>query len=163
MNRRPNLLCRFAAMLLVIVALGGSASVFAQGIPPWLTDRTKQWYTAFNAGDAAAIIRLYALNAVLFLDGEMFDGRGAIEEFHRDNFGKARFDCMWTIRGATLVDKLAVVWGDDSCIDTPRSGGAPQMWEGRWLMVYQQHADGSWLIVRDGGEESRPPRADPRR
>ena len=61
-------------------------------------------------------------------------------------------DCTWTIEGMSTVDKVAAVWGNDSCLDTPRTGGAAVSWKGRWLTVYQLQPDGSWMIVRDSGE-----------
>jgi len=27
-------------------------------------------------------------------------------------------------------------------------------WKGRWLTVYQLQPDGSWMIVRDSGEDA---------
>ncbi len=140
----------------LIGALGCASSAFAQAVPEWARDRTDRWYTAFNTGDTVAISELYAEDAVLFLEGQTFDGRPAIEAFHEGNFAKARFECVWTIRGFTTVDKLAAVWGDDNCIDTPKLGGAPLSWSGRWLMVYQLQPDGSRLIVRDSGEAALP-------
>jgi uncharacterized protein (TIGR02246 family) len=141
-----------------IVLLGGtvdsSTSPFAQEIPEWAQEHTKQWYAAFNAGDGAAITKLYAADAVLFLQGQTFEGRAAIEAFHKGNFEKARFACTWTIEGMSTVDKVAVVWGNDSCLDTPKTGGVPVSWKGRWLTVYQLQRDGSWMIVRDSGEEA---------
>jgi uncharacterized protein (TIGR02246 family) len=141
-------------IVLLGVAAGGTASPFGQAIPEWARQHTDQWYAAFNAGDATAITKLYAANAVMLLQGQTFEGRAAIGAFHKDNFEKARFDCTWTIEGMSTVDKVAVLWGNDSCLDTPRGGGAPVSWRGRWLTVYQLQPDGSWVIVRDSGEEA---------
>jgi uncharacterized protein (TIGR02246 family) len=116
-----------------------------------------QWYAAFNTGDAAAIIRLYAPDATLLLQGRAFEGRSAIEAFHRSNFAAARFSCTWTIDAASVVDRLAALWGTDQCAETPASGGAPSRWSGHWLTVFQMQSDGQWMIVRDSGEEDRPP------
>ena len=55
----------------------------------------------------------------------------------------------------SMVDHLAAVWGDDACVETPKSGAPSQAWQGRWLTVYQLQPDGSWLIVRDSGEEAK--------
>ena len=110
---------------------------------------------AFNAGDASAIIQLYASDAVLLLKGETFNGRGPIEAFHKGNFEKARYSCTWTIDSVSMVDNLAAVWGEDACVETPTSGAPSQSWRGRWLTVYQLQPDGSWLIVRDSGEEAK--------
>ena len=53
-----------------------------------------------------------------------------------------------------MVDNLAAVWGEDACVETPRAGATSSDWQGRWLTVYQLQPDGSWLIVRDSGEEA---------
>jgi len=145
-----------AVMVLVLVGntVGSSASPFGQAVPEWAQQHTNQWYAAFNAGDVAAITKLYAAGAVMLLQGQTFEGRAAIEAFHRGNFEKARFACTWTIDGMSAVDKVAVLWGNDSCLDTPKTGGAPVSWKGRWLTVYQLQPDGSWMIVRDSGEEA---------
>src|SRR5439155_19975204 len=71
----------------------------------------------------------------------------------------ARFNCTWTINRNAIVDKAAAVLGDDSCIDTPKAGGPSGEWKGHWLTVYQQQADGSWMIVRDSAEDARLQRA----
>jgi uncharacterized protein (TIGR02246 family) len=128
----------------------------AQLVPGWINDRTEQWYGAFNAGDAAAMGRLYAPDAVLALQGEVYTGRPAIEAFHRMNFATARFECTYAIKGTSVVDKVAAVWGDDACTDTPKRGGPSEKWQGRWLTVYQLEPDGNWLIVRDSAEDARP-------
>ena len=152
-----------AGIVLLGATLGVSTSASAQVVPGWLKDHTEKWYTAFNAGDSAAMARLYTADAVLLLQGQVFEGRPAIEAFHKGNFAAARFNCTWTINGNTIVDKVAAVWGDDSCIDTPKAGGPPGDWKGHWLTVYQQQADGSWMIVRDSAEDARLQRAsDPR-
>lgn len=127
----------------------------AQAILDWAKDHTAKWYTAFNAGDVPAIVQLYASDAVLLLQGETFSGRGAIEAFHTANFAKVRYSCTWTIDSVSMVDNLAAVWGDDACTETPKSGAPSQSWQGRWLTVYQLQPDGSWLIVRDSGEEAK--------
>jgi uncharacterized protein (TIGR02246 family) len=144
-----------AGVVLVLGMVGNSRPVSAQAILDWAKDHTQKWYAAFNAGDTPAIIQLYASDAVLLLQGETFNGRGAIEAFHKGNFAKVRYSCTWTIDSVSMVDNLAAVWGDDACVETPTSGGPSQSWQGRWLTVYQLQPDGSWLIVRDSGEEAK--------
>src|ERR1700704_5983546 len=132
-----------AALFAGTVAHSRPAS--AQAILEWAKDHTAKWYAAFNAGDASAIIPLYASDAVLLLQGETFNGRGAIEAFHRGNFTKVRYSCTWTIESVSMVDHLAAIWGDDACVETPTAGGPSHSWQGRWLTVYQLQPDGSWL------------------
>jgi uncharacterized protein (TIGR02246 family) len=135
--------------------VGNPRPTSAQAILEWAKDHTAKWYSAFNAGDVSAIIQLYASDAVLLLQGETFNGRGAIEAFHKGNFAKVRYSCTYTIDSVSMVDNLAAVWGDDACVETPTAGGPSQSWVGRWLTVYQLQPDGSWLIVRDSGEEAK--------
>jgi uncharacterized protein (TIGR02246 family) len=117
-----------------------------------------RWYAAFNAGDADAIIKLYATDATLLLGGRAYAGRETIESFHRLNFAGARFKCSFTIEAGAAADALTAVWGTDACVETPASGGQVSQWSGRWVTVFQKQPDGSWLIVRDSGEEDRPAR-----
>jgi len=156
MSSWPRFSLRTAAGVVLLAGMvGHSRPASAQAILDWAKDHTTKWYTAFNAGDASAIIQLYASDAVLLLQGETFNGRGAIEAFHKGNFAKARYSCTWTIDSVSMVDNLAAVWGDDACVETPTSGAPSQSWQGRWLTVYQLQPDGSWLIVRDSGEEAK--------
>jgi uncharacterized protein (TIGR02246 family) len=156
MNSRPRFAWRAAVgALLLLGMVGRPRPASAQAILEWAKAHTAKWYAAFNAGDASAIIQLYASDAVLLLQGETFNGRGAIEAFHRGNFAKVHYACTWTIDSVSMVDNLAAVWGDDACVETPTSGGPSQSWQGRWLTVYQLQPDGSWLIVRDSGEEAK--------
>ena len=148
-------LCAAAVVALLLGTVGNSRPASAQEILEWAKDHTAKWYAAFNAGDVSAIVQLYASDAVLLLQGETFNGRGAIEAFHAGNFAKVRYSCTWTIESVSIVDHLAAVWGDDACVETPKSGAPSQAWQGRWLTVYQQQPDGSWLIVRDSGEEAK--------
>lgn len=161
MKSRRQLPSLLGAVLIVFAVTGVPATrtlAQAQGTPAWATDYTTRYYAAFNSGDTAAIAKLYAPDAVLLLQDQTFRGKPAIEAFHKGNFAKARFDCTWTIRGAIAIGRLATVWGDDRCVDTPKSGGRPVNWSGRWITVYEQQRDGSRLIVRDGSEEVRPAR-----
>jgi uncharacterized protein (TIGR02246 family) len=112
-----------------------------------------RWYAAFNAGDAAGLSRLYAPDAALILRQEVFQGRAAIEAFHEENFAKIEARCRFTIEGVSSTARLGAVWGEDDCSGTPRAGGATLKWRVRWLTVFQQQPDGTWLIVRDSGEE----------
>ena len=151
---------RLSLRVIVGVALfggtvGHSRPASAQAILEWAKDHTAKWYAAFNAGDVPAIVQLYASDAVLLLQGETFNGRGAIEAFHTGNFAKVRYTGTYTIESVSMVDHIAAVWGDDACVETPKSGAPPQAWQGRWLTVYQLQPDGSWLIVRDSGEEAK--------
>ncbi len=139
--------------VLSLAASLGPSSIHAQEAPKWAQEQLEKWYAAFNAGDASALMKLYAVDAVLFLPDQTLRGRAAIEAFQKENFQKTRYACTWVIDGVQALGKQAVVWGHDACTETPKAGGAPRTVKNRWLTVLEQQKDGSWIIVRDSGEE----------
>ena len=142
-------------LVVVMVLLLAPASASAQNIPDWARERTTAWYNFFNAGDAAGLANMHTPDAVLLLAGITMEGRDAIQRFHAGQFAKVTFDCTWTIQGVSVVYRLAVVWGTDTCVETPKSAAKPVKWNGRFMTIYQQQADGRWMIIRDTGEEDR--------
>jgi ketosteroid isomerase-like protein len=94
-------------------------------------------------------------DAVLLLAGLTIEGPAQIQAFHASQFEKVRFNCAWTIQGVSIVDRLAAVWGTDACVETPKSGAPPVKWNGRFMTLYQLQPDGTWMVIRDTGEEDR--------
>ena len=140
--------------VVVLAALMGAASpASAQAIPEWARERTTVWYNAFNSGNATALANMHTPDAVLLLAGITIEGKDAIERFHAGQFAKVVFNCKWTIQGVSVVYRVGVVWGSDTCTETPRGVPRTLNWNGRFMTVYQQQADGTWMIIRDTGEE----------
>jgi uncharacterized protein (TIGR02246 family) len=143
-----------AVLALAIVALPTPSR--AQQAPGWARDQLAAWYAAFNAGDAKAVAALYAADAVIVPPGvQPIRGRAAIEAHHVSAQRDIRFSCSGGYDGFQIVAGTAVGWGHDDCTETPRAGGAAKATKSRWIAVYEKQADGSWLIVRDVGEETR--------
>ena len=155
MNSPPNrsVLAIFAIVVLCGIEVTSPCPLFAQDVPKWAQESQEKWYAAFNAGDAAALVEQYAADAVVLLLEQTLRGRDAIYTFQETQLQKSRFVCTWGIDGVHALDKLAVVWGHDSCTETPKAGGASSTRKGRWLMVYEVQSDGSWVIVRDGWQD----------
>jgi ketosteroid isomerase-like protein len=149
MNLRDTVQRR--AVSVSTIFLLGATALLAQVVPQWLQEQERKWLEAFNAGNAAALTALYASDAVILLD-QTVRGRAAIKEFEDGYFGATRFTCVFPIDGVQTLDKLTAVWGTSTCARTPKSGGASQTTKGRWLRVYEQQPDGSWIIVRDTGQ-----------
>jgi uncharacterized protein (TIGR02246 family) len=118
-------------------------------VPEWVRQENQKWYAALNAGDPAALARLYTEDAVSITPNRVMRGRSAIEAFHRDNFSRSQPACTWVINGAHVLEKQAAVWGVDTCTETPKSGAAPSTGSTNWLTVYERQPDGSWLVVRE--------------
>jgi len=157
--RRANHGRRWAVSIFFVLCAAVSLTsrpLRAQATPDWAQEVNKKWYAAFNAGDAAGLMKLYAADAVLLLPDQTLRGRGAIEGFQSSNFQKTRYSCQWSIDGVQAVGKQAAVLGLDTCLESPKSGGAGKTVKNRWLTVYERQADGSWLIARDTSEEMKP-------
>jgi uncharacterized protein (TIGR02246 family) len=140
------------AVLVVVMVAAAVGSASAQTIPDWARERTTAWYNAFNSGNSAALANMHTPDAVLLVAGITMDGKDAIQRFHAGQFDQVRFDCAWTIQGASVVHRLAAVWGTDSCTETPKSGAGTTKFNGRFMTMYQLQADGMWMIIRDTGE-----------
>jgi uncharacterized protein (TIGR02246 family) len=140
-------------VIVLLAGVSGSRPAAGQVGPTWAEEHMGRWYAAFNAGDAAALSRLYAVDAALVLREQVYLGRDAIEAFHKENFAKVVATCEFAIEGVSSTSRLGAVWGEDDCTGTPRAGGVPFKWRVRWLTVFQQQPDGAWLIVRDSGED----------
>jgi uncharacterized protein (TIGR02246 family) len=148
---------RIVYLAVVAAALGIAAvSLSAQATPAWAQDANAKWYAAFEAGDAAAIARFYASDTVVFVPDQTLRGRAAIQAYHAGNFQKTRFKCDWGIDSVQVVGKQAAVLGHDACVETPKAGGAAKTTKSRWLTIYEQQADGSWLMARDASEPVTP-------
>lgn len=142
----------FGIVVLAFAALLGARLVLAADTPKWAQEANEKWYAANEAGDAEAMGRTYANDAVLLAPDQTVRGRKEINQFHAASFAKTRSTCTWKIDHVDQVAKLAVVWGHDSCVETPKSGGAPQTVKSRWMSVYERQQDGSWLASREGFE-----------
>ena len=115
------------------------------GAPDWAVESLAEWYEAFNARDAETLVGLYADNARTG-GGE---GRTAIMASFRSGWAEADETCRGGYDGFQIVGGVAAGWGRDFC--THRETG--ELTVTRWLSVHDQQADGTWLLIRDWGEE----------
>jgi uncharacterized protein (TIGR02246 family) len=136
-------------VLLATLALAPSFVRAQDSIPKWLQEENRKWYSALNAGNASALAKLYARDAVVISPNRTLQGRAAIEEFQRASFAKAQPRCTWVLGGAHVLEKQVALWGTDECTETPKSGGAPWTSRTRWLTLYERQSDGAWLVVRE--------------
>jgi uncharacterized protein (TIGR02246 family) len=140
-----------------------AAAPFASAADDAATIRagTEAWIKAHNAGNADAIVAMYAEDAVVMPPGApVTRGRAAIKQFIVKDIAEAR------TAGVTLVlakESDVAVKGDsawhagtytvkDKAGATVDSGGYMEIW---------RKAGGKWLIVRDIWNSSTPPAAPP--
>jgi len=116
------------------------------GAPDWAVESLSKWYDSFNARDAQALADLYAADARTG-SGE---GRAAIIAGFRAAWNEADETCRGGYDGFRMVGGVAAGWGRDFC--TNRQTGELSS-VSRWLSVHERQPDGSWIMIRDWGEE----------
>lgn len=116
------------------------------GAPDWAVESLAEWYRAFNARDAEALADLYAGDARI--GGA--EGREEIIASFQAGWEEADEVCQGAYDGFRIVGGLASGWGRDFCTDRA-TGEITSVTH--WLSVHDRQADGTWLLVRDWGEE----------
>lgn len=116
------------------------------GAPEWALEGLADWYEAFNARDAEALADLYAGDARTG-GGQ---GRAGIIASFQAGWAEADETCEGGYDGFRLVGGVAAGWGRDFCMDR-ETGEVSSI--SRWLTFHEQQPDGSWLMIRDWGEE----------
>jgi len=104
---------------------------------------TSSWTSAYNAGDAKALIALYAADAALSTvqDGTI-SGRPAIESFWVRDFGGTKPSSTLTLTDVYLVGEMAHLEGDYKVADSGR------ITEGRYIQLWMRDANG-WRVHRE--------------
>jgi len=128
----------------------GNDSTGTQDIPAWVTKVFNAYYSANDADDLDALMKLYAPDAVLKDGDQTFRGRAEIREYLTPGTDSTLYTCTWSVDAVLAGERLAAVTSSDSCIETPKSGGAAKTidYEGG-ITIYERQPDGSWLIVRE--------------
>jgi uncharacterized protein (TIGR02246 family) len=116
------------------------------GAPDWAVESLERWYEAFNGRDAEALGSLYAVDARTG-SGE---GRAGIIASFLSGWEERNETCRGGYDGFKMVGGVAAGWGRDFC--TNRESGEPGS-VSRWLSIHERQADGSWLMIRDWGDQ----------
>jgi uncharacterized protein (TIGR02246 family) len=143
---------RRTLLVLCISLLAGS--LFAQGVK----SLDEAWVKAVKAGDADAVTKLYAADAVTYMPDEMrAKGTAEIRESFR-KFLEANTvrDVTLTYDYTTTSGNLGVASGTFSMTVEPKAGGAAQTFEGRFTSVAARKG-GKWMYVVDHASAPMPP------
>jgi uncharacterized protein (TIGR02246 family) len=139
-------------LVLSISLLAGS--LFAQNVKKL----DEAWMKAAKAGDADALTKLYAPDAVTYMPDEM-RAKGTAEI--RESFQK--FLGANTVKEMTLTQEfektsrdLAASSGTFSMTVEPKAGGTAQTMEGRYTSVAVRK-NGKWMYVVDHASVPMPP------
>lgn len=150
-------LAKFSATLLLLVA----AAVVAQepkhtnwvaDAMPTIQRANSEWSEAMKTGDADAIAKPYAIDAVFVTaDGNSIRGRTAIRDFYESGLnGKAAVVSAIIERRGTAVGDHGLVyeWGVGTVI-TRSAGGTLLTRGGPYLTVWKREVNGQWKIIRN--------------
>jgi uncharacterized protein (TIGR02246 family) len=123
----------------------------AAAADPTVIDKTRsEFIAAFNAADVTKLVEVYAPDAVLMPSHQpVISGRAAIEDYDK------KFFETYTAK-LTIMPVETKVFGDRG-LDrgtytielTPKAGGPTVKDEGKYLVLLQRQADGSWKLTHD--------------
>ena len=116
-----------------------------------------QWFTAYNAGDAATVTALYADDAVLSVPGAApARGRSAIRAAYDTDLAAVAAAGVKYVPGPSpefsVSGDLAYEWNTFTIVD--KAGATVD--KGKYLTVYGRR-DGKWAIVSDIWNSDMPP------
>lgn len=105
---------------------------------------------AFNTANPTAIARLYTDDAVLMPSHQpVISGSAAIEDYNRKFFETYSARITITPVETKIFGERALDRGTYTIELTPKAGGAPVKDEGKYLIVLQRQADGSFKVTHD--------------
>jgi uncharacterized protein (TIGR02246 family) len=140
----------FCGLLLVVLIGSPTTANPAANTPEARIDGLRQQFNfAYNAGDAAALARLFADDAVLMPPGAPpVVGRYAIQARYAAQFGNIQ--SSFTLNPGRIVVSGDLAWlrGDYQRIDFAIPGGAPTTINGKYLMTFSRDR-GDWKITTD--------------
>ncbi|MEM6704751.1 MAG: DUF4440 domain-containing protein [Acidobacteriota bacterium] len=118
------------------------------GAPEWAIESLRQFYDAYNSGDAEAMAAQYAPDAVVGDTESVARGREAIVARFQPSWD-AGAQCNGDIDEFLEAGPIATASGRDVCTVTAADGSTTTT-RVQWVSVYEQQSDGSWLTIRDG-------------
>lgn len=106
--------------------------------------------TAYEAGDAAAIGKLYTADAISASNNQpSLKGRDAIVASLTAMFQQVSVKTTLTPVDTRTLGSVGVDTGIYTVTVTPKAGAAPYSNEGRYMVMYVKEADGQWRVWRD--------------
>jgi ketosteroid isomerase-like protein len=109
-----------------------------------------QWVQLYNAEDFDRLVSIFnAENTTLMPPNESAcKGKDAILLWYQKASGlNAEHVDSSVVEDVRVSGDLAVAWGTDSSIMTPRSGGEPVKSSYKWIDVFERQPDGTWKCI----------------
>ena len=107
------------------------------------------WRAGWLAGDADALLSLYAERPVLMPQGRpAIYGKSAIRALYRAVLGEMQIKSKGALRDVDASGDLGYFWSTYSLRATPKAGGNPTTTSGKSVFIVKRQRDGSWKIAR---------------
>lgn len=119
------------------------------GAPDWAQEMLERWYEAYNGRNAQGLADLYTADAKV---GGV-QGRAAIIRRYVEGWAENDESCSGAYDGWMMVGEVATGWGRDTCVTTSEDGVETVSARSNWIVVMEAQPDGTWLMIRDFGEE----------
>ena len=107
------------------------------------------WRAGWLAGDADALVSLYANRPVLMpQDRPTIFGKAAIRTLYRAVLGGVQIKSNGALREVEASGDWGYFWSTYSLRATPKAGGDPITSKGKSVFFVRRQRDGSWKITR---------------
>ncbi len=119
------------------------------------------WVQLYNAEDFDRLVSVFnAENATLMPPNEsVCKGKEAILVWYQEaNELNAEHVDSSVVEDVRVSGNLAVAWGTDSSVMTPRSGGEPVKSSYKWIDVFERQPGGAWKCVCEIWNDNPAPR-----
>jgi len=127
----------------------GKASVDTAADAAALRANTEKVVAAWNKGDSASYSALIATDGVLMGQGEpVLTGRDAIAARMAKDYDITKAQQTATVDEVIIMGDHAYARGTWNINPTPAGGGDTKAMNGKWSILYQRAADGTWVISR---------------
>ena len=116
------------------------------------------YVSASNAGDATALTALFTDDAVLMPgNAPTASGKEAIQAFYQSRFDQFTLELAASQAEAEGAGEWAFARGTYTIKLTPKAGGEPIEYSGKYMNISKRQADGSWKMARHIWNSDKPP------
>jgi uncharacterized protein (TIGR02246 family) len=123
-----------------------------------INDARAAFMKAYEAGDAAAIGRLYMPEAISESNNQpSLVGRDAIVASLAGMFAQVSVTTTLTPTETRTLGNVGLDRGTYTVTVTPKAGAPPSTSEGRYMVIYVKDTDGTWRVSRDMDNALMPP------
>jgi uncharacterized protein (TIGR02246 family) len=108
-----------------------------------------RWRAGWLAGDADALVSLYAERPVLMPQGRpAIFGKAAIRSLYRAVLGEVQIESQGALREVEAAGDWGYFWSTYVLRVTPKGGGEPIRSKGKSVFIVRRQCDGTWRIAR---------------